>query len=176
MNRAEKASFVEDLRDRLNRAPVVYLTDFTGLDVKSITKLRRSLKDSGAEYLVVKNRLAKLAFAETELPDVSSELVGPTGVILGYDDVVAPAKALTDFAKEHNKKPVFKLGILENEILQPEQINRIANLPSRDQLYAMLAGALEAPMAMLATALEAKVQEMAGLLDALKEERGQAGG
>lgn len=176
MNRAEKASFVEDLRDRLNRAPVVYLTDFTGLDVKSITKLRRSLKDSGAEYLVVKNRLAKLAFAETELPDVSSELVGPTGVILGYDDVVAPAKALTDFAKEHDKKPVFKLGILENEILQPEQINRIANLPSRDQLYAMLAGALEAPMAMLATALEAKVQEMAGLLDALKEERGQAGG
>lgn len=176
MNRAEKASFVEDLRDRLNRAPVVYLTDFTGLDVKSITKLRRSLKDSGAEYLVVKNRLAKLAFAETELPDVSSELVGPTGVILGYDDVVAPAKALMDFAKEHDKKPVFKLGILENEILQPEQINRIANLPSRDQLYAMLAGALEAPMAMLATALEAKVQEMAGLLDALKEERGQAGG
>lgn len=176
MNRAEKASFVEDLRDRLNRAPVVYLTDFTGLDVKSITKLRRSLKDSGAEYLVVKNRLAKLAFAETELPDVSSELVGPTGVILGYGDVVAPAKALADFAKQHDKKPVFKLGILENEILQPEQINRIANLPSRDQLYAMLAGALEAPMAMLATALEAKVQEMAGLLDALKEERGQAGG
>ncbi len=176
MDRAEKASFVEDLRDRLNRAPVVYLTDFTGLDVKSITKLRRSLKDSGAEYLVVKNRLAKLAFAETELPDISSELVGPTGVVLGYDDVVAPAKALTDFAKEHNKKPVFKLGILENEILQPEQINRIANLPSRDQLYSMLAGALEAPMAMLATALEAKVQEMAGLLDALKEERGQADG
>ena len=169
MNRAEKASFVEDLRDRLNRAPVVYLTDFTGLDVKSITKLRRSLKDSGAEYLVVKNRLAKLAFAETELPDISSELVGPTGVILGYDDVVAPAKALTDFAKDHNKKPVFKLGILENEILLPEQISRIASLPSRDQLYSMLAGALEAPMAMLATALEAKVQEMAGLLDALKE-------
>ena len=176
MNRAEKASFVEDLRDRLNRAPVVYLTDFTGLDVKSITKLRRSLKDSGAEYLVVKNRLAKLAFAETELPDISSELVGPTGVILGYDDVVAPAKALTDFAKEHNRKPVFKLGILENEILLPEQISRIASLPSRDQLYSMLAGALEAPMAMLATALEAKVQEMAGLLDALKEERDQAGG
>ncbi len=176
MNRAEKASFVEDLRDRLNRAPVVYLTDFTGLDVKSITKLRRSLKDSGAEYLVVKNRLAKLAFAETELPDISSELVGPTGVIFGYDDVVAPAKALTDFAKEHNKKPVFKLGILENEILLPEQIIRIASLPSRDQLYSRLAGALEAPMAMLATALEAKVQEMAGLLDALIEERDQAGG
>ena len=176
MDRTHKESFVSDLRDRLKRAPEVYLTDFTGLDVKSITVLRRSLKDSGAEYLVVKNRLAKLAFADTELPDISEDLVGPTGVVLGYDDVVAPAKALTDFAKQHDKKPVFKLGILEKEVLQPEQIDRIANLPSKEQLYGMLAGALEAPMAALASALEAKVQEMAGLLDALKEERGQAGG
>jgi large subunit ribosomal protein L10 len=176
MDRTKKESFVSDLRDRLNKAPVVYLTDFTGLDVKAITSLRRSLRDSGAEYVVVKNRLAKLAFEGTELPDISGDLVGPTGVVLGYDDVVAPAKALTDFAKQHDKKPAFKLGILENEVLQPEQIDRIANLPSREQLYAQLAGALEAPMAMLASALEAKVQEMAGLLDALKEERGQAGG
>lgn len=176
MNRTDKASFVEDLRERLTKAPVVYLTDFTGLDVKAITHLRRSLKDSGAEYLVVKNRLAKLAFEGTELPDISADLVGPTGMVLGYDDVVAPAKALTEFAKQHDKKPVFKLGILENEILQPGQIDRIASLPSQEQLFAQLAGALEAPMAMLATALEAKLQEMAGLLDALKEERGQAGG
>ena len=97
-------------------------------------------------------------------------------MVLGYDDVVAPAKALTDFAKQHDKKPVFKLGILENEVLQPEQIDRLANLPSREQLYSMLAGALEAPMAMLATAMEGKVQEMAGLLDALKDEREKAGG
>ena len=176
MDRTQKETFVAELRDRLTKAPVVYLTDFTGLDVKSITTLRRSLKDSGAEYLVVKNRLAKLAFEGTELPDISADLIGPTGMVLGYDDVVAPAKALTDFAKQHDKKPVFKLGILENEVIQPEQIDRLANLPSREQLYSMLAGALEAPMAMLATALEAKVQEMAGLLDALKDEREKAGG
>jgi len=176
MDRTQKETFVADLRDRLTKAPVVYLTDFTGLDVKSITDLRRSLKDSGAEYLVVKNRLAKLAFEGTELPDISADLIGPTGMVLGYDDVVAPAKALTDFAKQHDKKPVFKLGILENEVLQPEQISRLANLPSREQLYSMLAGALEAPMAMLATAMEGKVQEMAGLLDALKDEREKAGG
>ena len=176
MDRTEKETFVSDLRDRLTKAPVVYLTDFTGLDVKSITDLRRSLKDSGAEYLVVKNRLAKLAFEGTDLPDISEKLVGPTGMVFGYDDVVAPAKALTDFAKEHDKKPTFKLGILENEIIQPDQIDRLASLPSREQLYSMLAGALEAPMAMLATALEGKVQEMAGLLDALKDEREQAGG
>jgi large subunit ribosomal protein L10 len=176
MNRTDKSSFVSDLRERITKAPVVYLTDFTGLDVKSITQLRRSLRESGAEYVVVKNRLAKLAFDETDLPNIFEGMTGPTGMVLGGDDVVAPAKALTDFAKGHDKKPVFKLGILENQVLQPEQIDRLAKLPPREQLLAELAGAMQAPMAMLATALEGKLQEMAGLLDALKSERGQAGG
>jgi len=176
MNRTEKESFVSDLRERVRKAPVVYLTDFTGLDVKSITQLRRSLKASGADYVVVKNRLAKLAFDETELPNIFEDLTGPTGVVFGYDDAVAPAKTLTDFAKEHDKKPTFKLGILDQKVLHPEQIDRLAKLPSREVLLAQLAGLFEAPLAQLAAALEGKLQEMAGLLDALKEERSQAGG
>lgn len=176
MNRTEKESFVAELRERISKAPVVYLTDFTGLDVKSITKLRRSLRASGAEYVVVKNRLARLAFSETELPNIFQDMQGPTGMVLGYDDVVAPAKALTDFAKEHDKKPAFKLGILENKVLQPEQIDRLAKLPPREQLLAELAGAMSAPVAMLAMAMEAKLQEMAGLIDALREKRQGEGG
>jgi large subunit ribosomal protein L10 len=176
MNRTDKESFVSELRERVRKAPVVYLTDFTGLDVKSITQLRRSLKASGAEYVVVKNRLAKLAFDETELPNIFEDLTGPTGVVLGYDDAVAPAKTLTDFAKEHDSKPAFKLGILDQKVLHPEQIDRLAKLPSREVLLAQLAGLLEAPLAQLAAALEGKLQEMAGLLEALKEERSQAGG
>jgi len=176
MNRTQKESFVSDLRERINKAPVVYLTDFTGLDVKSITQLRRSLRASGAEYVVVKNRLARLAFSETELPNIFDDMTGPTGMVLGYEDVVAPAKALTEFAKEHDKKPVFKLGILENKILQPEQIDRLAKLPPKEQLLSELAGAMSAPTAMLAMALEAKLQEMAGLIDALREKRQGEGG
>ena len=175
MDRKTKESFVSDLRDRINETPVLYLTDFTGLNVKAMTALRRSIKDSGAEYVVVKNRLAKRAFAQTELPDISESLEGPTGMVFGSEDAVAAAKALSDFAKAHDRKPVFKLGIMDNKILQPEQVDAIAKLPSRDVLYALLAGALEAPMAALASALEAKVQEMAGLIDALKEEREKAG-
>jgi large subunit ribosomal protein L10 len=176
MNRTEKEAFVAELRERITKAPVVYLTDFTGLDVKSITKLRRSLRANGAEYVVVKNRLARLAFGDTELPNIFEDMVGPTGVVLGYEDVVSPAKALTDFAKEHDNRPAFKLGILENQVLQPEQIDRLARLPSREQLLAQLAGALHAPTAMLAMALEAKLQEMAGLIDALREKRLGEGG
>ncbi len=175
MDRTAKESFVSDLRDRITKAPVVYLTDPTGLSVKAMTVLRRSIKDSGAEYLVVKNRLAKLAFAETEFPDITESLTGPTGMVLGYEDAVAPAKALSDFAKDNDQKPTFKLGIMDNKVLQPEQMEAIAKLPSRDVLYSMLAGVLEAPMAALVGAFEAKVQEMAGLIDALKDEREKAG-
>jgi large subunit ribosomal protein L10 len=175
MHRTEKESFVHALRERINRAPVLYLTDFTGLDVKAMSQLRRSLKDSGAEYLVVKNRLAMRAFAETdEFPDISGSLEGPTGLVFGYEDVVSPAKTLSDFAKEHNDRPVFKLGVMDRQVLQPAQIDKLAKLPGREQLLAELAGAMEAPMAQLAAAMEAKVQEMAGLLEALKAEREQA--
>jgi large subunit ribosomal protein L10 len=174
MDRTQKESFVTDLRERISRAPVLYLTDFTGLDVKEMTVLRRSLKSSGAEYLVVKNRLAKRVFDEADdLPDIGDSLTGPTGFVFGYEDVVGPAKALSDFAKLHNDKPVFKLGVMDQQVLQPEQIDRLAKLPTKDQLLAELAWALEAPMVALASALEAKTREMAGLLEALKEERDQ---
>ena len=176
MDRAKKETFVEELKERVGRAPVLYLTDFTGLNVKAMTELRSSLRKSGAEYVVVKNRLAKRVFDQSEtLPDITDSLVGPTGFVFGYEDAAAAAKALSEFAKEHDKKPALKLGVMENKILQPEQVEKIAKLPPREQLFAELAGALKAPMSMLATALEAKLQETAGLLDALKEERAKAG-
>jgi large subunit ribosomal protein L10 len=175
MDRTQKETFVSELRERIGRAPVMYLTDFTGLNVKAMTRLRRTLKSSGAEYVVVKNRLAKQAFMETAgLPDLGESLQGPTGVVFGYEDAVAAAKTLSDFAKEHEQRPVFKLGVMEGKILQPEQIEKLAKLPPREQLLAELAGALQAPMVAMATALEAKLQEMAGLLDALKQEREKA--
>ena len=175
MNRTEKQTFVGDFCEKLQEAPVLYLTDFSGLDVKSMTVLRQRLKDSGAEYLVVKNRLVKLALADLDLPDISEALLGPTGVILGYEGIVEPAKAVRDFAKEHDDKPVFKLGVLDNKVVTAAEIDRLAKLPPREQLLAELAGALEAPMAALASALEGKLQEMSGLLDALKEQKGGEG-
>lgn len=176
MDRTQKETFVTELKERMDRAPVLYLTDFTGLNVKAMTELRSMLRKNGAEYVVVKNRLAQRVFAEVEgMPDISESLVGPTGFVFGYEDAAAAAKALSDFANDHDKKPVFKLGVMENRVLQPDQVEKIAKLPSRDVLLSQLAGALEAPMGMLAQALEAKLQETAGLFDALKEKRAQGG-
>ena len=176
MNRTEKQAFVDDFREKVQEVPELYLTDFSGLDVKSMTLLRQQLKASGAEYLVVKNRLVKLAVADLDMPDISEALLGPTGVVLGYEGVVEPAKVVSDFAKEHDDKPVFKLGVLDKKIVSAVEIQRLAKLPPREQLLAELAGALEAPMAALVSALEGKVQEMAGLLDALREKKDGEGG
>ena len=171
MKRTEKEGFVEDFRDRLQESPAIFLTDFTGLDVKSMTVLRDELKKNGAEFLVVKNRLLLRALQETELPDLSDWLTGPTGVVLGHSGPVDAAKTVSDFAKAHNDRPEFKVGVLENAVLDGDQIQRLAKLPSRDQLLSMLAGAFEAPMAALAGALEGKLQEMVGLIKALQEKR-----
>ncbi|UCC25226.1 MAG: 50S ribosomal protein L10 [Gemmatimonadales bacterium] len=175
MDRNEKETFVAEFRERLDRSSVVYLTDFTGLNVKSMTDLRQKLKDTGAEYLVAKNRLVKRALEGTDLPELGDALTGPSGVIFGYDDVVTTAKVLSEFAKAHDDRPAFKLGVLDNKILDPAQLDRLAKLPPREQLLAELAGAFEAPMAALAGALEAKMQEMAGLLDAYKAQKQEAG-
>ena len=122
MNRTEKETFITEFQELLGRAPVFYLTDFTGLDVKSLSKLRQSLRDSGAEYVVAKNRLVRLALKESELPDLGDALTGPTGFVFGFDDAVGPAKVLTDFAKENKDRPALKLGVVDRKVIQPEQI------------------------------------------------------
>ena len=171
MKRTDKEGFVEDFRERIQESPAVFLTDFTGLDVKSMTVLREELKKNGAEYLVVKNRLLLRALEDTAMPDLSEWLTGPTGVVLGHSGPVEAAKTITDFAKNHDDRPAFKVGVLDNAVLDQSQIERLAKLPPKEQLLAQLAGALEAPMAALAGALDAKLQEMVGLLKALQEER-----
>ena len=171
MKRAEKEAFVEEFRDRVQEAPAFYLTDFTGLDVQSMNELRRALRESGAEYMVVKNRLALRALKGTEAPDLKDYFSGPTGVVLSRDGVVEPAKALRDFAKDHNERPQFKIGVMENQLVDADQFKRLADLPTRDELLAQLAGALQAPLAQTVGVLEGKLQEAAGLFQALREQR-----
>jgi large subunit ribosomal protein L10 len=177
MKRADKESFVTGFQERLRESPVLYLTDFSGLDVKSMTRLRHRLEESGADYLVVKNRLVIRALRELdmELPDLEEHLVGPTGVVLSEDGPVEPAKALTEFAKAHNDRPVFKVGVVDRRVVEVSQFQRLAKLPPRVELLAELAGALQAPLAELVGVLEAKLQETAGLLEALRQKQESEG-
>ncbi len=173
MNRTEKETFVEEFRERVRTTPVFYLTDFSGLDVQSMTRLRQQLRESGAEFMVVKNRLVLRALEDldVEFPDLTEHLTGPTGVVMGSEGPVEPAKALSDFAKDNQSKPVFKIGVVDQQLVEPTQFEQLAKLPPRAQLLAQLAGVFQAPMASLAAALQGKLQEVAGLVEALRQER-----
>src|SRR3982750_234514 len=110
MKKAEKEQLVAELSEKLNTAQSLYYTDFTGLNVKRMTELRRRLRKAGVEYVVIKNTLALRAVNESGL--VGERLRGPTGVVIGRDPVAA-AKVLSDFAKEFEQKPEVKGGMLD---------------------------------------------------------------
>ncbi len=170
----EKQAVVEELANKLKDAQAFFLTDFTGLNVKSITDLRARLRRAGVEYVVVKNTLAERALSGLELPDVGQFFVGPTGLVIGRDDAVTAAKVLREFAKEHDDRPTVKVGVVERRAVTPDEVVRIATLPPREQLLAELAGAMEAPMAQLAYVLQSMLGEFVGLLEALRAERESA--
>lgn len=171
MNRTEKQDFTAEFKSEAENAGALYLTDFTGLDVKSMTILRRQIRESGGRYWVVKNRLAKRAFDDLDMPGVGTHLSGPTGILLGKTDAVEVAKVLVDFAKQNNKRPAFKVGVVEGKVIDEAQFLKVATLPARDVLLAQLAGALEGPMAAFVGVLQGKLQEFAGVLEALKEKK-----
>jgi large subunit ribosomal protein L10 len=167
-----KQSTVDDLHTKLESASSFYLTDFSGLTVKKVTELRRRLRTAGVEYVVVKNTLAGRALEGLDVPDNVSEFFkGPTAVAIGTVDPVAPAKVLVDFAKENDNRPAMKAAFVSGKGYTASEVERLAKLPSRDQLLAELAGAFEAPMSQMLYLLQAKMQEMVGLLEALRAQK-----
>jgi large subunit ribosomal protein L10 len=168
MKRAEKEQLVAELSGKLNNAQSLYYTDFTGLNVKRMTELRRRLKKAGVEYVVIKNTLALRAVNESGL--VGDTLKGPTGLVVARDPVSA-AKVLTDFAKEFEDKPAVKGGLLSGKRIDNAQVKRLAALPSREQMLADLGAGMQSPMAAFAGALSGLLYMFVGALDALKTQR-----
>ena len=141
----EKVQVVADIRDRLEGAEAVFLTEYRGLTVKAVQELRRSLRASGADYKVVKMSLTKLAAEEAGFDGMADFLSGPTALAFAQSDPVATAKALKEFSKTHDVFMV-KAGFLSGNILTPEEISKLAEIEPREVLLAMIAGAAKAPL------------------------------
>ncbi|HWE43329.1 MAG TPA: 50S ribosomal protein L10 [Gemmatimonadaceae bacterium] len=171
MKRNEKEQLVTELTTKIKSAKALYYTDFTGLNVKRMTDLRRRLKKAGIEYVVIKNTLALRAVNDSGL--VGTRLKGPTGLIVSKDPVSA-AKLLTDFAKENEQKPTVKGGMLEGVAIDEAQVKKLASMPSREQMLAELGASMQAPMAAFVGALNGLLYMFAGALDALKTQRDEA--
>ena len=143
MKRTEKEQLVIELKEKIEGAKALYYTDFTGLNVKRMTELRRRLRKANVEYVVIKNTLALRAVNESGL--VGERLKGPTGLVMAKD-AVAAAKVLTDFAKENDQKPAVKGGLLDGASIDAAQVKRLASMPSREQMLAELGAGLQSPL------------------------------
>jgi large subunit ribosomal protein L10 len=173
MKRSDKEQLVAVLSDKIKGAKVLYYTDFTGLNVKRMTELRRRFRRAGVEYVVIKNTLAARAATDAGLDAAVDRLRGPTGVVIGTDAVVA-AKVLADFARENDQRPEVKGGMLEGKVLDAAQVKKLALMPSREQMLAELGVGLQSPLAGFVGALNGLVYMFAGALDALKTQRESA--
>lgn len=143
MNRSEKASVVEQIRSRATEATFVVVTDFQGMSVEELTRLRVSLREAGGEYYVVKNTLARIALSDTAHASIADSFKENCAIALGFDDPVAIAKALTTFSKESK---LFKVrhGSLDGKPLTAKQVDELSRMPSREQLLGQVLGTMNA--------------------------------
>ena len=165
MAREQKARIVEDLTDKLARASFVALTDFRGLNVADMESVRRRLREAGVEYRVAKNTLIRFAAQRVGRDAMVPQLVGPTALALGYGDPVDAAKALREALRAMRTLSV-RGAVLDNRLLSPEEVNRLAELPSREVLLAQLVGGVQGPLVGLVSTLSGVLQQFVGVLEA----------
>ena len=168
MKRTDKEQLVIELKEKMLGAQALYYTDFTGLNVKRMTELRRRLKKANVQYVVIKNTLALRAVNESGL--VGERLRGPTGLVMATDPVEA-AKILTEFAKANDQRPAVKGGLFNGASIDAAQVKRLAGMPSREQMLAELGAGLQAPLSAMLGVMNSLLTNFAGALDALKTQR-----
>ncbi|MFA5569698.1 MAG: 50S ribosomal protein L10 [Trueperaceae bacterium] len=143
------------LREQLGDAKTFFLVDYQGLSAGDLGRLRAAVREAGGKILVAKNTLINVVLKEQGIEGLEATLQGPTALVLVGDEVVAPAKAITEFAKAHPKDlPRSKGGRLEGSVLGEDALVRIAKLPSKQQIQSQLVGVLEAPLQQLVGLLE----------------------
>lgn len=170
----KKVEEVEFLTERIREAKGIYLTDFTGLTVEEMNDLRAQLRKENILYRVTKNTLTRLALQKAGYEgQLDAYLEGPTALAFGFDDPVTPARLLRDFAKK-TQKLRFKASLVEGKVFDPEQTEKLADLPSRNELVARLVGQLNAPIAGLVWTLNGLLSKLVYALQAIKEQKEKA--
>ncbi|SIS61517.1 50S ribosomal protein L10 [Salimicrobium flavidum] len=150
----QKQQVVSEIADKFRNSKAAVLVDYRGLNVAEATELRSQLREAGVDFKVYKNTMVRRATADTDLTGLDEVLVGPTALAFSEDDVVAPAKVLNNFAKEHEALEI-KGGVVEGEVATLEQIKELATLPDYEGLVSMFLSVLQAPIRNFAYATQA---------------------
>jgi len=175
MRRDQKEAAIEELMGTLKEYDVVLLSDFTGMNVEMATEMRKRLHKASVTYRVVKNTLARRAFEQVGLGELTEHLDGPNGLVLAKGDPVEAAKILVDFEKK-NDTPKITTGWIEENVVSAAEIRRIASLPSRDQLLAQIAAGFQAPVSGLARLLHELTRTLVSTLDEVAKQKGAESG
>jgi large subunit ribosomal protein L10 len=175
VNKSEKLKFTEDLQGRFQSSSSAICVDFLGINVDKISQFRGELDEASGGYQVVKNTLAKRAVEETGFEELRQFFVGPTGVIFCGDKVAEAAKVVAKFAKAEGDEPVLKIkgGIVEGTVLDAAGIQKVATLPSREELLSKLVGSLESPISGLVFTLQGVVNEFVYTLQAVADKKAE---
>ena len=169
MNRAEKEQVVENLRNDLGQAQSIIMTNHTGIDVNTINELRSEFRANGVEYHVVKNTLAKIAVRETDLEILTDEFRGPTAVAYSFEDAVAPAKVVMDFAEDHEEYEV-KGGYINGKIIDVDAVESLADMPTKDELRVKFLNLLQSAPTKFVRLLNSTPQNFLNVLNARKDQ------
>ena len=154
----QKQQHVEVIAEQLKNSVSTVLVDYRGLTVSEVTELRKQLREAGVEFKVYKNTMVRRAADSLELSELNEFLVGPSAVAFSNEDVIAPAKIINNFAKDHEALEI-KAGVIEGSFVPAEDVKAIATLPSRDGLLSMLLSVLQAPVRNFAYAVKAIGEE-----------------
>jgi large subunit ribosomal protein L10 len=170
VNLEEKKRITQDLNERFSKAAVVIVTDYKGLDVAAMNDLRRRLRKEEIEFQVVKNSLLVRASQETDVALIKETFTGPSAVTLGYSDPIAPAKVLSEFAKDHEVFEI-KVGVMDGKILDLNEIKALSALPSREVLLSSFVSVLNnVPTGFVRTLAEIP-RRLLNALQAIKDQK-----
>lgn len=166
MPKPEKVESLSEIKKFLQDAKSVFVTDYTGLNVEDITKLRKDLREKSVKYLVAKNTIMRIAAKETGYDSIVEHLKGQTALAFGFDDPSIPAKILHTAFKA-KEKPIIRTFVVDNKSFSGKEIVRLADLPSREVLLSQIVMAVEAPISAVIMSIDCVFQELVGTVDAL---------
>lgn len=169
MNRTEKEEVINELHEKMAKARAAIVAEPMGLDVETITALRKKLRDNQVEYRVVKNTLAARAAKGTPVEVVADKFVGPTALVMSYGDVVAPAKLLAEFMKDRSNFSI-RAAVVEGKLVDAKGVAALAKLPGINELRAQILGMITQPATKIARIIGTPAQQLARVLGARKEQ------
>ena len=169
-----KVQAVQDMQEWLDGATIVISTDYAGLPVTDMTALRRALREKDVRYKVVKNTLAYIAADNVGKPELKEIIQGPSAIAFGYGEPTDPAKALADFIRETRSPLEIRGAVLDGRVLDSEQVQQLANLPSKDELISQMLARMQSPISGLVNVLNGPIAGLArvlqGRIDQIQEQ------